>query len=214
MHYKSGSGRKFIVGDNRLTLYEKTFLKGLKTTILSESEGQVATIKWNGQFIAWASALGVRVYDLYEKCSLGLIKWEEPKEFKLSDFRCNLKWSNATTLLIGWVDTIRICIIRKRNAIEVSTRNLPGFVVDPSKESEIDNYSQSNHFSHFSVSTFQTDFFICGIAPLDSSQLVVLGYPKERDIETNKALRPILCVLQYKTSDYVEICTDSLSLRG
>lgn len=27
---------------------------------------------------------------------------------------------------------IRICIIRKRNAIEISTRELPGFIVDPS----------------------------------------------------------------------------------
>lgn len=64
------------------------------------------------------------------------------------------------------------------------------------------------------VSTFQTDFFICGIAPLETNQLVVLGYAKERDSETNKALRPILCVLQYNASDYIEICTDSLSMRG
>lgn len=79
-YYKSGSGRRFIIGDDRLTLYEKTFLTGLKSTVLSESEGTVNSIKWNGQFVAWASSLGVRVYDLNERCSLGLIKWEEPKE--------------------------------------------------------------------------------------------------------------------------------------
>lgn len=55
--------------------------------------------------------------------------------FRLNDYRCNLRWSNSTTLFIGWVDTIRICVIRKRNAIEVSTRNLPGFIVDPSRYS-------------------------------------------------------------------------------
>lgn len=65
----------------------------------------------------------------------------------------------------------------------------------------------------FLVSTFQTDFFVCGLGPLESNQLVVLGYPRERD-ETDKALRPVLCVIQYKTCDYVEICTDSLTLRG
>lgn len=54
---------------------------------------------------------------------------------------------------------------------------------------------------------------MCGLGPLESDQLVVLGYPRERD-ESNKALRPVLCVLQYKPCDYVEICTDSLSLRG
>lgn len=52
------------------------------------------------------------------------------------------------------------------------------------------------------------------MAPLETDQLVVLGYPKDRDPVDNKALRPILSVLQYKTCDYVEICTDSLSLRG
>lgn len=64
------------------------------------------------------------------------------------------------------------------------------------------------------VSTFQTDFFVCGVAPLHDNQIVVLGYPKERDEENDKALRPVLYVIEYKTSDYVEICTDSLSLRG
>lgn len=52
---------------------------------------------------------------------------------RLENFRCNFRWSNATTLLIGWVDTIRICVIRRRNSIEVASRDLPGFIVDPSK---------------------------------------------------------------------------------
>lgn len=69
-----------VLGDTKLVLYEKTFLKGLKSTVLSESEGVVSAIRWNGQFVAWASAMGVHVYDLNERCSLGLIKWEDPKE--------------------------------------------------------------------------------------------------------------------------------------
>lgn len=133
MYHKSGSGRRFIIGDNRLTLYEKTFLKGVKQMALCEAEGVVSAIAWTGHFVAWASAIGVRVYDLNEKCSLGLIKWEEPKDLLLDDFRCNLKWSNSTTLLIGWVDIVRICVIRKRNSVEVSSRGLPDFIVDPSK---------------------------------------------------------------------------------
>jgi vacuolar protein sorting-associated protein 41 len=191
-HYKPGSGKKFITGNNGLILYEKTFLKGMKSTLLSESEGYVCAVSWNDQFVAWASSLGVRVYDLKDRCSLGLIKWEEQKDVSTKDFRCNLKWSNATTLLIGWCDTIRICVIRKRNANEITTKHLPPYLVDP-------------------ISTFQTEFYICGLAPLENNQLVVLGYPKERDADNNKAL---LCVLQYNTNDYVEICTDILSLRG
>lgn len=133
MYYKSGSGRRFIIGDTKLTLYEKTFLKKIKQTVLHEAEGSVSAIAWTEHFVAWASAIGVRVYDLNEKCSLGLIKWEEPKDALLNDFRCNLKWSNSTTLLIGWVDIVRVCVLRKRNSFEVSTRGLPDFIVDPSE---------------------------------------------------------------------------------
>lgn len=116
LYYKPGSGRKFIVGDKNLTLYEKTFLKGLKATVLSTAEGYVTNITWADQWIAWSSHIGVRVYDLNEKSSLGLIKWEEPKSAPLTSFRCNLRWlhtSSPATLLIGWCDTIRICSIRK-----------------------------------------------------------------------------------------------------
>lgn len=148
---------RFITGDERLTLYERSFYR-LKTTILCESEGFVRNIAWNsnGQFIAWASSIGVRVYDLYSKCSLGLIKWENHNgSLNLDNFRCNLRWSDQRTLLIGWIDTVRICVIRKRNFQELQNRDLPEFLVDP-------------------ISTFQTDFYICGIAPLDH-QLVLLG---------------------------------------
>ncbi|CAD6996770.1 unnamed protein product [Ceratitis capitata] len=191
---KTVAGKRFIIGDDKLTLFEKNFLKKLKTTVLSSAEGYVLSICWNGSFVAWASYLGVRVYDLNEKCSLGLMKWEEPVNARLENFRCNFRWSNATTLLIGWVDTIRICVIRRRNSIEVASRDLPGFIVDP-------------------ISTFQTTFYISGLAPLTSNQLVVLGCPKEKDAE-RKSLRPVLSVMEYKLNSSEEICTDSLSLRG
>lgn len=130
---RSGSGRRFIIGDNRMTLYEKGFLNKSKQTVLGDAEGFVSSLAWTEQFVAWSSGIGVRVFDLNERCSLGLIKWEDPDDQVLTDFRCNLKWSNATTLLIGWVDIVRICVIRKRNSIEVSTRGLPDYIVDPSK---------------------------------------------------------------------------------
>lgn len=66
-----------LVGDNRLTLYEKTFLGGLKSTVLCESEGLVRGLCWGDKFIAWSSDIGVRIYDIEARCSLGLIKWEQ-----------------------------------------------------------------------------------------------------------------------------------------
>lgn len=67
--------------------------------------------------------------------------------------------------------------------------------------------------SLLSVSTFQTTFYICGLAPLAASQLVVLGYRKDRS-PNYKALRPVLCVIEYKMNTSEEVCTDSLTLRG
>ncbi|XP_043064674.1 vacuolar protein sorting-associated protein 41 homolog isoform X2 [Drosophila ficusphila] len=190
----SARSRRFIVGDDKLILYERNLLKKFKPIELCSVEGNVLAICWQGSFVAWASHIGVRVYDLNEKCSLGLMKWEIPTEERLENFRCHLRWTNDHTLLIGWVDTIRICQIRKRNPIEASSSSLPGYIVDP-------------------ISTFQTTFYICGLAPLTASQLVVLGYRKRRS-DSFKSLRPVLCVIEYKMNTSEEICTDSLTLRG
>lgn len=200
MFFKPGFGRRFIIGEDRLVMYEKSFLGSLKSTVLSEADGCVTAIKWNNNFVAWSSSkIGVRVYDLNEKCSLGLLKWEEPKEGRLSDYRCHLRWYESRTLLVGWVDTIRVCIIRKRNSVEVSSRNEPGYIVDP-------------------ISSFKIDFIVCGLAPLELNQLVVLGFPKNfgstSDIDDDKAKRPVLCAVEYEANDYSIICMDTLTIYG
>ncbi|XP_018576522.1 vacuolar protein sorting-associated protein 41 homolog isoform X2 [Anoplophora glabripennis] len=192
-YYKYGSNKRFITGDDRLTLYERTFLGGLRPTVLCESEGLVKSLCWGENFLAWSSNIGVRVYDMNARCSLGLIKWEEHPGISIDKFRCNLRWADSRTLLIGWVDTVRVCVIRKRSNIELANRDLPEYLVDP-------------------VSTFQTEFYLSGIAPLDH-QLVLLGVPKELD-ENQKSLRPQLYIVEYRDNDYTDICTDSLSLRG
>ncbi|XP_050315516.1 vacuolar protein sorting-associated protein 41 homolog [Anthonomus grandis grandis] len=190
---KSPTNKRFITGDDKLTLYEKAFLGGLKPTVLCESEGLVRSLCWGEHFLAFSSNIGVRVYDMNARCSLGLIKWEEHPSISIDKFRCNLRWADSRTLLIGWVDTVRVCVIRKRSNIELAVRAFPEYLVDP-------------------VSTFQTEFYISGIAPLDQ-QLVLLGVPKEQD-ENNKSLRPQLYIVEYKDNDYSDICTDSLTLRG
>ncbi|OWR52386.1 vacuolar protein sorting-associated protein 41 homolog [Danaus plexippus] len=193
-YFKSGSGRRFLTGDNKLTLYEKTFLNRLRSTVLCECEGYVQAIAWHERFVAWASESGVRVYDLSARCSLGLIQWERNPNRSIEDFRCNLLWSAPKTLMIGWVDTIRICVIRKRSHIELQTRDVTEYLVDP-------------------VHTFQVDYFISGLGPLDD-QLVLLGVPKECDPETGKAQRPVLAVADYKDCEFCEVSNDSLNIIG
>lgn len=65
------------LGDDKLTLHERAFLGGLRSTVLLESEGLVGSLCWGDNFLAMSSNVGVRVYDLNARCSLGLIKWEE-----------------------------------------------------------------------------------------------------------------------------------------
>lgn len=73
---------RFITGDDRLTLHERSYtvlgLARLKSQHLCDSEGGVGAVEWSGQFVAWSSDVGVRVYDLKSKRSLGLIRWEKP----------------------------------------------------------------------------------------------------------------------------------------
>ncbi|GBP30829.1 Vacuolar protein sorting-associated protein 41 homolog [Eumeta japonica] len=193
-YFKSGSGRRFLIGDNKLTLYEKTFLNRARSTILCECEGFVQDMAWHERFVAWASEVGVRVYDLTARCSLGLIQWEKSPTHSIQDFRCNLLWSAEKTLMIGWVDTIRICVIRKRSPIEMQTRDVTEYLVDP-------------------IYTFQTDYFISGLGPLDD-QLVILGVSKECDSETGKSQRPVLAIADYKECEFTEVSTDTLNIRG
>ncbi|XP_026285245.1 vacuolar protein sorting-associated protein 41 homolog [Frankliniella occidentalis] len=193
-YYKPGSGRRFITGDEQLVLYEKTFLTRLKSTVLCKAQGLVHNIKWNGPFVAWADNLGVWVFDIEARRSLGLIKWPRNPEALPENYRCNICWKDSSTFLVGWVDCVRICHIRKKTPHEIAIdRDKPDFIVDL-------------------VSAFETDFYISGIGPLDE-QLVILGYAKEPD-EDGKAQRPVMYVVQPEANSFVELRYDSLSLRG
>lgn len=190
---KPGYGRRFIIGDSSLVLYEKALLGRMKPTILCESEGYVSNIKWNGQFVAWSSCIGVRVYDFANRCSIGLVKWDEPEGIKLTDLRCSLVWDKST-LYIGWAETIRSFAIAKRSSIDSSAiSHLPAFTLDP-------------------LSTFTTEYLICGLAPTENGHLVILGLP--RKAEGEESSRPILSVIKLRGEVYEEICNDSLSVRG
>lgn len=219
-------GKRLVIGDDKLTLYERTgFLGRWRAAVLCEAESHVTGLAWGGEFIAWASAVGVRVYDTVARCSLGLIQWETGNTSN-TKYRCNLRWCGRTLLIgklhydinfiqnyhfftdfckifIGWVDTVRVCVIRKRSGLGTSVSGLPEHIVDP-------------------VSTFRTpDLLVSGVAPLGGGgeQLVLLGVPRgasgEGEVEgATKSHRPQLHVVEYRDSEYTELCTDSLSLRG
>lgn len=88
-----------------------TFFFNSRSEFISDSEGFVQNITWSKQFVAWASDIGVRVYDVENKCSLGLMQWTKNPRAMPQNYRCNMSWLNGTTLLV------RVSVIQptKRN---------------------------------------------------------------------------------------------------
>ena len=82
-YYKSGSGRRFVTGDDRLVLHEKIFLSRLKSTTLFEGKGVVTNIKWRGMFLAWSSSDGVRVFDMAIRRVISVINRDVTEVYRI-----------------------------------------------------------------------------------------------------------------------------------
>lgn len=190
-YYKSGSGRRFIVGENKLILHEKTFMSRVKTTVLHEGDGMIRNIQWVKQFVAWASEFGVRIYDMNARRTISAIKREHNPNLRSELYRCNLRWKNDRCLLIGWADVVKVCEVKEKPRLDAGSKDLPYFYVEITR-------------------MFTTDFFICGIAPYGNN-LVILSYSRDDAPENN---RPQLRIVEPFQDSFEEICTDVLSLRG
>ncbi|XP_013388215.1 vacuolar protein sorting-associated protein 41 homolog [Lingula anatina] len=192
--YRPNMGRQYVTGDEKLTLHEKGFLSRHKTTILHDGEGPIRNIKWRSYFIAWTNDRGIKVYDMSTKQRITYIQKDIDKSLRSEIYRCHLSWKDDRTLLIGWADKVKICVIRERDRNDV--RDLPSRYVEI-------------------VAMFDTDFYICGIAPM-ADKLVLLTYEKEEVTEGGKVVanRPHLQVIDPKVDSYEEISDDALSIRG
>lgn len=190
---KLGPSRRFITGSDRLLLHEKSsFGWKLRTSALLESIGPVQSLKWQGRFVTYTYHDNVRIYDVKERKLVGLILWDQPEDNEVPEqYPCSFSWKNSSTLLIGWRRTIRICRIEKRR--RSSIRKSPTFMVNV-------------------AITMRVGYYICGISPLDVSQLVILAY--QRHPNTDRDVLPHLYFLQAIGSQYVEVHSAALSLRS
>lgn len=193
LYSKLGTNRRFVTGGDRLLLHEKLYLmSAVRTTALQESIGYVQNLKWYGRFVTYAYRDNVRIYDIEERKIVGLIQWDQPEDDQtLEQYSCCLTWKNSTTLLIGWLQTFRICRMERRHPI---IKQSPSFMMNV-------------------VITMRVNYFICGICPLDVSQLVILAYKKKCDA-SGEALAPRLHFFQSEHDKYVQVHSDTLSLRS
>jgi len=163
-------------------------------SVLHEGEGAIRNIKWGGDFIAWASDRGVKVYDMNMRAKI--TKIDKDHDLRPELHICQLVWRDSRTLIIGWADQIKICVVKDYKKSETAGANLPSRYVEI-------------------TAMFQTEKYICGIAPL-STNLVVLSYDKEGQKEGGRTVanRPYLQILDPHMKKFEEVSSDALSIRG
>lgn len=175
--YSKSTKKKFVIGGmaGELLLTEKGWFGRPTQKVLHAGEGPIQTIKWRGMFIAWANELGVKLFDTSTQQRISYI--DRPKNSPRADlYRCRLSWKDDRTLFIGWADSIKVAVI-KDNA---QTRGQAGSQL-PSRYCEL-------------IGMFQTDYFVCGLAPFDNdlvSATILLSVSDS-----------LLCSVQYRAQHY------------
>jgi hypothetical protein len=110
--YKNKSTHQFVSGGmaEQLIMNEKGWL-GHKDIVLHANEGPIYSIKWRGNFIAWANDTGIKMYDTTTNLRITYI--DRPAGSPRADlYRCRMCWKDDTTLLIGWADMVKIAKVR------------------------------------------------------------------------------------------------------
>uniref|UniRef100_A0A3Q3AWS8 Vacuolar protein sorting-associated protein 41 homolog n=1 Tax=Kryptolebias marmoratus TaxID=37003 RepID=A0A3Q3AWS8_KRYMA len=183
--------KQFVTGGNKLLLYEKNWLNRWKTLVVHEGEGTITNVQWRANLIAWANKLGVKIFDMTTKQRITNVLRDDAT-LRPDMYPCSLCWKDDTTLIVGWGTSIKICVVKERNPTEI--RDLPSRYVEI-------------------VSAFETEFFICGLAPL-VDQLVTLFFVKENsDQEGAFEARPRLDIIQPLPESCEEISSDALTVR-
>lgn len=192
---RSGNHPYFITGGDCKTgclmLHQRKFFGLSKSIVLYD--GTVHSTRWHKHFVAWASDVGVQVYDTLGRCSLEPVQWDTQNTALPAPLhKCSLTWTDndRLTLLVGWADTVRMCgLERQRKRL----RDGPSYVVRLLLE-------------------FRIDYIISGIGLLDDDQFVILCNSKEKH-GNDKLTKPKLCVFEARGSNHIELYNDKLSLR-
>ncbi|XP_076460755.1 vacuolar protein sorting-associated protein 41 homolog [Babylonia areolata] len=191
---KQGRGRQCFIGEEKLYLNEKSGLfRSNKSTTIHSGEGPIRNMKWRGEFLAWANNIGVRVWDTSARCLISRI--EKDHSYRPELYGCQLSWKDDRTLLVGWGDQVKVCVVKEQMHKEAQDR--------PRRYVEI-------------TALFKTDFYICGIAPLGDN-LVILSYDLDgMQQESGRMVckRPHLQIVEPGMHKYEEISNDALSIRG
>lgn len=160
--HKPDGGRRFVTGDDRLVLYERGLLTRHKSTVLQTKEQKpIRSVSWHGQFIAWATDNLAQVFDVEQRAIITRINRESDINLSWDNY-CQFSWKDNRTLVIGWCNTVKICVIKDRSRDMINESQLREL---PKKYVEI-------------ISIFETEFPISGLAPFNESLFTLsINYP-------------------------------------
>eukprot|EP00262_Sarcandra_glabra_P009102 TRINITY_DN2309_c2_g1_i1.p1 TRINITY_DN2309_c2_g1~~TRINITY_DN2309_c2_g1_i1.p1 ORF type:complete len:953 (+),score=199.24 TRINITY_DN2309_c2_g1_i1:130-2988(+) len=205
--YSRKASRRFVAGGlaGHLFLNVKKWL-GYRDQVLHSGEGPIHAVKWRTSLIAWANDAGVKVYDMANDQRITFI--ERPRGSPRPELLLpHLVWQDDTLLVVGWGTSVKIAAIRTNpsGGANGTQRNM--------------TLSSTKHVDI--VASFQTSYFVSGIAPYCDA-LVVLAYiPEEENGEKDfssivpsrqgTAQRPEVRIVTWKND---ELATDALPVHG
>ncbi|XP_010488571.1 PREDICTED: vacuolar protein sorting-associated protein 41 homolog [Camelina sativa] len=205
--YTKNQLKRFVAGGLAGNLYmkSKNWFGGSTDQVLHSGEGPIHSVKWRGSLIAWANDAGVKVYDTAKKQRVTFI--EKPRGSPRPEALLpHLVWQDDTILVIGWGTSVKIASIK-------SDQQKPGTY----RQIQMSSVNQVDI-----VASFQTSYYISGIAPFGDS-LVILAYiPIEGDGEKEfsttttvsrqgNAQRPEVRIVSWNND---ELTMDALPVHG
>ncbi|GAB2274698.1 Vacuolar protein sorting-associated protein 41 [Dionaea muscipula] len=204
--YARKTSRRFVAGGlaGQLIFYTKKWF-GYQDQVLHTGEGPIHAATWRTSLIAWANDAGVKVYDAANNQRVTFI--ERPRGSPHPELLLpHLVWQDDTLLVIGWGTSVKIASIR------IQEQGANGTY----KNAQVSSMNKVDI-----VASFQTSYFISGIAPFGDS-LVVLAYiPGEEEgkkefsstapSRQGNAQRPEVRIVTWNND---ELATDALPVHG
>ncbi|KNA17401.1 hypothetical protein SOVF_080170 [Spinacia oleracea] len=205
--YARKSLKRFVAGglSGQLIFYTKKWF-GYQEQVLHSGEGPIHAVAWRTSFIAWANDAGVKVYDTANDQRVTFI--ERPRGSPHPELLLpHLVWQDDELLIIGWGTSVKIASLRGNQHGRGNGTYNPVYVLS-SNQVDI-------------VASFQTNYFISGIAPFGDSLAILAYIPGEEDGEKDfsstapsrqaNAQRPEVRIVTW-TND--ELATDALPVHG
>ncbi|CAN4098954.1 unnamed protein product [Withania somnifera] len=205
--YARKSSRRFVTGGvaGHLYLNVKKWL-GNRDQVLHSGEGPIHAVKWRNSLVAWANDTGVKVYDASNDQHLTVI--EKPHGIPRPELLLpHIVWQDDSLLVIGWGTSVKIAFIRMTHSkgVNGTYKHMP-----MSSLNQVDIGA-----------SFQTSYFISGIAPFGDSLIILAYIPGEEDGEKDfsstipsgqgNAQRPEVRVVTWNND---ELATDALPVHG